>query len=264
MSQISASASVARVDTVDVRVTDSGGDGRPIENDPIVALTVWVGAEAGWLIDKFIELLPPPFSFAGQINATTCAIGSPEFINLGPIESRQRVENMLRNIVALMHIYSPNSPRYFEVLQVHEQHASGRQSVVARFTIPINKADGHAALTKPVGTESRAKLILRLAETDSQVKEALGLVQAAEPGWGAVYDVLQFIKHSAAAQKHKTKIALFIRTANWYRHLGERRKPLPDKAPTLEVAREFAFDFLQEWLDRRLQQASPARQHPTP
>jgi hypothetical protein len=108
---------------LEIRVTDDGGDGRPIESDPIVARTVRVRAEADWLLDWLLSLLPPPLSFV-RIDATTCAIGSPDFVSLGPIDARQHVENILRNVTALMHIYSPNTRRDYEVLQVHEQHAS--------------------------------------------------------------------------------------------------------------------------------------------
>lgn len=243
---------MSQLDEIFVRVTDSGGDGRPMESDPVIRRTVSVRAETDWLIDAFVSLLPPPFSFASRYDATTCLIGSPDLLKMGPVEALQCVENMLRNVTALMHIYSPNTRRSFEVWQVHEVHASGKQSAVKRFMIAINKTDGHTSLSKLIGAESRASLLLRLAETDIRVRDALGLVQSADPGWGVVYDALKFVKSAAVAKDRQSKIRKILGTASHYRHLGEhKRPPLPANSPSLPEAREFAFGLLQEWLDRR-------------
>jgi hypothetical protein len=119
--------------------------------------------------------------------------------------------------------------------------------------IAVSQTDGDDTLCKHIGEETRATLLLRLAATDSRVQDALGLIQTADPGWGAVYDVLKFVEDTQVAQK--TKIRKYIRTASWYRHLGEaKREPLPADPPTLNEAREYAFGLLREWIDRRLQQ----------
>ena len=238
---------------LDIKMTDSAGDGRPIENDPVIARDVVVRAEADWLLDRLQSLLPLPLTF-NRVDPTSCAIGSPEFLNLGPLEARQDVENVLRNVTALMHVYSPNTRRLYEVLRIREQHASGRNSIIQRFSLGVNKTDGHAALCECVGPESRVTLLLRLAETDDQVMHALGLIAAADPGWHAIYDVLEFIEKTIVIDLRNTDgFEEVCRTANHYRHLGAKKNfPLSKNPPTLDQAREFAFGLLKEWLEERL------------
>ena len=238
---------------LEIKATDSGGDGRPIENDPVIARTVHVCAEADWLIDRLKALLPPSLSFV-RLNPTTCAIGSPDFNDLSPADARQHVEILLRNLTALMHIYSPNTRRSFNVSQVHEQHESGRQSAIARLSIAVNQTDGHAALLAPVGAEARATLLLHQAQTDDLVMKALRLLDAPEPGWHAVYDVLEFIEKTLVSDLRKTPgFEKVGQTANHYRHLGATaRFPLPNNPPTLDQARVYAFDLLRTWLDQGL------------
>ena len=146
-----------------------------------------------------------------------------------------------------MHIYTPNTRRSYQVGQVNTWYEHSGQTISSRTTFTVNKRDGAAALAK------QATQLLRLAETDEGVKAALGLVQAADPGWGAVYDVLKFVEGTAVAHNRKTKIKKYRGTASWYRHLGEPKRPaLPADPPTLAQAREYAFGLLQEWLDLRL------------
>jgi hypothetical protein len=247
-----------RVDEYMIRATDAGPDGKgvgePDASDPPVTRTVHVRAEAGWLIDVLIPLLPPDIPFVNRIDETTCAVGSAEFMNFTPSEAYQRVENMLGNLTALMHVYSPNTRRRFEVWQVHELHASGRQSAIKRLTMTVSHTDGMAKLTESVdGTVSRAALLLRLAQSDGRISEAFALLQTPEPSWGAVYDVLKFVEQSPVTKGKRTKVDTYRRTANWYRHLGEPdREPKPSNAPNLIEARTFAFGLLQDWLELRI------------
>ena len=60
-----------------IKLTDIGGDGRPIETGPIIARTVWVRAEVDWHVDMLQSLLPSALSFV-RIDATNCAIGSSD------------------------------------------------------------------------------------------------------------------------------------------------------------------------------------------
>ena len=247
-----------RVDEYMIRVTDAGPDGKgvgePDASDPPVSRTVHVRAEAGWLIDELIPLLPPDVPFVSRVDETTCAVGSAEFMNLTPAEAYQRVENMLGNLTALMHVYSPNTRRRLEVWQVHELHASGRQSAIKRFTMTVSHADGIAKLTESTdSTLNRAALLLRLAQSDGRISEALALLQAPEPGWGAVYDVLKFVENSPVTKGKRGKVDKYRGTASWYRHLGEPgRGPKPRNAPNLIEARTFAFGLLHAWLELRI------------
>jgi hypothetical protein len=207
-----------RIDEFMVQVTDAGPGGitgKPGHEDPPITRSVWIRGEAGWLIDALITLLPPDIPFASRIDEFTCAVGgTPEFLKLTPSEAYQRVENMLGNLTALMHAYSPNTRRRFEVWQVSELHKSGRQSAIKRLQMTVSATDGMAHLRGAVdGNLSRGAVLLQLARTNGQISEALALLQTPEPAWAAVYDALKFVKGSGVATGKKQKIDRYRGTA---------------------------------------------------
>jgi hypothetical protein len=247
-----------RVEELMVRCTDAGPGGQVGQleaNDLAIARTAWVRAEAGWMIDALVPLLPPEAPFAGRVDELTCAVGgTPDFLRLTPTEAYERVEKMLGDVTALMHAYSPNLRRRFEVWQIHEVHTSGRQSAIKRYQVTVSASDGMARLKEPVsGNQNRAAALLQLANRDEQVRDALSLLQTPEPSWGAVYDALKFVEDSPVAQGRKKKIKKYGGTASWHRHLGERGRPAkPKNPPDLVQARAFAFGLLREWLDLKV------------
>ena len=247
-----------RIDEYMVRVTDAGpagATGEPGPDDPPVTRSVWIRAEAGWLVDELVKTLPPGLPVAGRIDEFTCSVGgTPEFLKLTPSDAYQVVENMLGNLTALMHAYSPNTRRRYEVWQVSELHKSGRQSAIKRLQMTVSATDGMVTLRKSVdGDLSRCTVLLVLAQSNGQVSEALALLQNPEPAWAAVYDALKFVAGSPVATGKKKKIDKYRGTASWYRHLGEPNRPAkPDNAPDLIQARAFAFGLLREWLDLKV------------
>lgn len=243
-----------RLEEFFVQVTDSGGKPTPGVADPAVTRSVWIRAEAPWVIDQLIPLLPNDVPMAGREDAVTLVVGSPAFLQLSVSEAWQLVENLVSKSVALMNIYSPNTRRHMEVWQVHELRKSGQQAAFKRYTITVSETDGIRKLAARIDDKgSRSAALLRLATCSGRVANALSLIQAPEPGWGAIYDVLQFVENSPAARKDAGKVRNYIRTANWYRHLGEsNRQPLPTDPPSLFQARTFACKLLEEWLEQRL------------
>jgi hypothetical protein len=246
-----------RVDVIMAEV-DSAGRWKAADdgaNDPaVISRTVWVRAEAGWLVDQVIPLLPPDVLFAGRIDEKTFAVGSPEFSGLTRLEVYRRVENLMERLTALMNIYSPNTRRHFEVWQVHERRTSGLGAAIKRFSVTTSHTDGIAKLAVSAKANlSRAAALLQLASSSKPVSEALYLLHAPDPGWGAVYDVLEFLKGSPVMRGKRRKIERYRRTANWYRHLGKPiRQPLPRNPPNLAQARTFASGLLEEWLELQL------------
>ena len=94
---------------------------------------------------------------------------------------------MLGNLTPLMHAYSPNTRRRFEVWQVSELHKSGGQSAIKRLQLTVSATDGMAHLRGAVdGNLTRGAVLLQLARTNGQIGEALSLLQTAEPAWAAV------------------------------------------------------------------------------
>jgi hypothetical protein len=220
---------------------------RAPERRPIKARTVAVRADNAWEIDVLAPLLPPGFTITGWINETTCAIGAPDFINLSVDDAYQRVDSMLGSLIAAMHIYTPNTRRSYRADQVNTSYEPSWQTATKRTSITVNECGSADALAK------QATLLLHLAGTDEDVKKALGLVCVEDPGWGAVYDVIKFVEKTPVALGHETEIERHRQTANHYRHLGEKPKPLPANPPTLGDARQFTFGLLlREWLDQRL------------
>jgi hypothetical protein len=198
---------------------------------------------------------PPDTPFASRVDEFTCAVGgTPDLLKLTPSEAHQRVENMRGNLTALMHAYSPNTRRRFEVWQPHEVPMSGRQSAIKRFQVTVL---GQRRYGPTQGT-ARRRSEQSCGPTSARKKEWTSQRSARatpnpEPAWAAVYDSLMFVKDSPVAQGTMRKIKKYRTTASWHRHLGEPNRPAkPDNAPDLVQARAFAFSLLQGWLDLKV------------
>lgn len=258
-----------RVEEFMFRVIDAGPNGAvgdPDPSDQVVARSVHVRVGESWLIDQVRGLLPPDMPFAGRVAANTLSVGvpanpdttfaitSPDFLNFMPAEIFQRVENVLRRLTALMNVYSPNTRRAMYARQVHNVYASGRQAAHVRALMATSATDGIASLATPIdGCETRSTILLRIAQSDGRVSEALSLLESPDSGWAAIYDVLKFVDNSTVTKGKKSKISLYRGTASWYRHLGEPGRPAkPVDAPSLVDARTFAFGLLQDWLELRV------------
>jgi hypothetical protein len=222
------------------------------EPRPIKARTVAICADTASEIDALRPLLPPEFTFARRINETSWAIGSPDFAHMSADDARQRVENMLRKLTTLIHVYTPNSRHSYRLGQVNTWYESGGQTISSQTTFNIKESGSADALSE------HAAPLLRLAQTDPLVGHALELLQATDPGWHAVFDVLEFLEKTVVSDLRKTGFRKHMRTANHYRHLGAAKDkyPLPDNPPTLRAARIFAFGLLRKCLEQRLQQAA--------
>lgn len=240
-------------ETIYINATDSGGDGRATEFDPIAARTVWVRAQADHQIDELVRILPVELVFSARIDPLTCSVASPDFINLGVQVVIAHVEEILRDLTTILHLYTPNSPRPYQVWQVHDQLASGRQVATRKFELNVLPWDGIAKLSERTDIENLTTRLLRLADADEVVRDALGLLWMAEPPWGAVYDVLEFMEKTAVSDcRHTKKFKKHMRTANFHRHRGISRLQLPNDPPTLAQARSFAFDLLRKWMEERV------------
>jgi hypothetical protein len=235
-------------------------------NDPSVASrTVWIRADAAWLIDQIIPLLPKDMPLVNRIDPNTIEVGSPEFLTLSRSETSQRVEVFVERLTALMNVHSPNTARRFQVHQMLERSITGRQSARASTHITVTPTDGIAELASPADAiVSHVAAFLELARSNKSVAKALSLVREPDVGWGAVYDVIEFLRPYANSKRtYDKEVERYRWTANHYRHLGQNNYPLPQNPPELGEARIFALSRLRQWLDDQLSVSHSGESPPT-
>ena len=132
-----------------------------------------------------------------------------------------------------------------------------RQRLRDFFIVRVYSADGLRELSESSNVTSLGSALVARAEDNPAVAEALMLLGERGLGWPQVYDIIEFlggakdIKSSGLGSKRQAN--LVRRTANHYRHLGQRDpRDLPPNPPTLAEAQLFARSLLKQWLGRRL------------
>ena len=144
----------------------------------------------------------------------------------------------------------------FSVVSILWVNAGGRQfrrSLRSRIKLNVYSANGVRDLAALRAGESLGSVLVRRAATDAAFCEALALLGEGPLRWSQIYDVIEFLggakdiaRKGWATKKETDRIR---HTANYYRHLGRRRKdPLPKDPPTLAHATAFALDLLKQWI----------------
>jgi hypothetical protein len=191
----------------------------------------------------------------GQPN--TLLITGPDFATLSADEVFERVDSLLRNLIAILNVYAPGTPWDLKTGQIHDKLATGQNSANMRMTINVQERDTRVLLSESVGKESRVQCLQRLLREDEEVTHALELLQRPDPWWSDVYNVLEFFEKTLKATVAASReFRDYRQTANHFRHLGHKGKyPLPENPPNLGQARRYTARLLRDWLDQRMAQA---------
>src|ERR1700759_3968740 len=100
---------------------DSGVD----EGAEIIACTAWVQADAPWILEQFIKLLPQEAGAVERINEFTVAVAYPDFVKISAADIYRRMDTLIERLTALMHAYSPNTVRRLWISQIHTRNRRG-------------------------------------------------------------------------------------------------------------------------------------------
>jgi hypothetical protein len=222
-----------------------------------MAVSVRIGANSPEVMAEFIEIFPRDYAEIVRLSPTTASLESPrfeEFDRNGSIYDE--VGDLISRLNALLHLFAPFWERHLWIDQVSRPSSSDKQ-ILFHVKDPSGLGELRRADTTGITLCGR---ILRSAESDGDLNTALSLLRLPRIGWPEIYNVIEFLESYAripfgdAASGGwitKRQLDLHARTANFYRHPGDKGLKLPPEPPSLGEAQVVILGLLRRWITER-------------